>query len=98
MVYRIAFSLLFFVTFASNTAFARKMPRVDGDWWTIALSPDMGAKTGSKQEPVDFAIWQAADGTWQLWSCIRGTNCGGFSRLFHRWEGRDITAPNWTPM
>ena len=37
--------------------------------------------TGEKQQPVDFAIWQASDGTWQVWSCIRQTKCGGKTRL-----------------
>ena len=49
------------------------VPRISGDWTTIAQSPDLGALTGEKQQPVDFGIWQAADGTWQLWSCVRGT-------------------------
>jgi hypothetical protein len=46
---------------------------------------------------VDFAIWQAADGTWQLWSCIRQTKCGGKTRLFYRWEGRSLTDADWAP-
>jgi len=58
----------------------------------------LGQFTGDTQQPVDFAIWQAADGTWQLWSCIRGTHCGGQTRLFHRWEGRRLTNGHWQPM
>ncbi len=27
--------------------------------------------------PVDFAVWQVADGTWQMWSCFRKTTAGG---------------------
>ena len=50
------------------------------------------------QQPIDFAIWQANDGTWQIWSCIRFTFIGGVTRLFHRWEGRRITDTNWQPM
>jgi len=73
------------------------VPRIVGDGWTIAGDPDLGAYTNPKQEPVDFGIWQAADGSWQLWSCIRGTACGGNTRLFHRWEGRRLTDTNWTP-
>ncbi|MBX7259424.1 MAG: hypothetical protein K1Y02_23900, partial [Candidatus Hydrogenedentes bacterium] len=71
---------------------------IDGEFWQIAGNPDLGKYTTPKQQPVDFAIWQAADGTWQLWSCIRLTACGGTGRLFHRWEGKDITDTNWTPM
>ena len=74
------------------------VPRIDGDWWRIAGNPDLGACTSPEQQPVDFAIWQAADGTWQLWSCIRNTRCGGMTRLFHRWEGRRLGDANWKPM
>ena len=74
------------------------MPAIDGSWWTVAGDPDIGPLTDPKQQPVDFSVWQAADGTWQLWSCIRHTRCGGKTRLFHRWEGRRITDPDWRPM
>src|SRR5262249_53339649 len=47
--------------------------------------------------PVDFAIWQAANGAWQLWSCIRHTRCGGKTRLLYRWEGAALTEPDWRP-
>ncbi len=74
------------------------IPTIDGEWWTIARNPDLGELTGPKQQPVDFAIWQAADGTWQLWSCIRHTLCGGNTRLFYRWEGQALTDRDWRPM
>lgn len=73
------------------------VPQVAGEWWPIAGNPDLGEYTTEDQEPVDFAIWQAADGTWQLWSCIRNTACGGHTRLFYRWEGRQLAETNWTP-
>jgi hypothetical protein len=74
------------------------IPRLDGTPWTIAGDPDLGEFTSPKQQPVDFAVWPAADGTWQLWSCIRATKFGGTGRLFHRWEGKQLTGPNWKPM
>jgi hypothetical protein len=74
------------------------VPQIDGDWWQVAGDPDLGEFTDPKQQPVDFGVWQAADGTWQLWSCIRHTKCGGHTRLFHRWEGRELTDPDWQPM
>jgi hypothetical protein len=74
------------------------LPQIDGEWWTVAGDPDLGNLTDPKQQPVDFAVWQAADGTWQLWSCIRHTKCGGKTRLFHRWEGKRLTDRNWQPM
>ena len=77
---------------------ATLVPQIEGEWWPVAGNPDLGQYTSEKQQPVDFAIWQAADGTWQLWSCIRGTRCGGQTRLFHRWEGRRLTDGHWQPM
>ena len=74
------------------------VPRIDGDWWTVATNPDLSEVTGEKQQPVDFAVWQARDGTWQLWSCVRGTMEPGKTRLFYRWEGRSLTDSYWKPM
>lgn len=73
-------------------------PRLVGDWWPVAKNPDLGDYTSPRQQPVDFGIWQAADGTWQIWSCIRHTECGGHTRLFHRWEGKNLTDRDWKPM
>ncbi|MCC7475107.1 MAG: hypothetical protein IT425_06900 [Pirellulales bacterium] len=74
------------------------LPKVEGSWWQVAGDPDLGRYTTEKQQPVDFAIWQAKDGTWQLWSCIRKTACGGVTRLFHGWEGKELTDPDWRPL
>jgi len=73
-------------------------PEIDGDWWQIAGNPDLGKYQTDRQEPLDFGIWQAADGTWQLWSCVRYTGCGGHTRLFYRWEGDKLTTKHWRPM
>lgn len=80
------------------------MPIIASEWWQVAGNPDLGPLTGpeesnpnGQQQPVDFAVWQADDGTWQLWSCIRHTRCGGNSRLFHRWEAQQLTEKDWTP-
>jgi len=72
-------------------------PRIAGDWWQIAGDPDLGQLGAAKQQPVDFALWQAADRTWQLWSCIRRTKEPGNTRLFFRWEGLNLSDPNWKP-
>lgn len=74
------------------------VPRIEGEWWQVAGDPDLGKYTTPKQQPVDFAVWQAADGTWQLWSCVRGTNCGGRTRLFYRWQGASLADRDWQPM
>jgi hypothetical protein len=77
------------------------IPQIDGRWWQVADNP-MGHKYATeRQEPVDFAVWQAADGTWQLWSCIRNTTAGGKNgktRFFYRWQGKKLTDANWEPM
>lgn len=49
-------------------------PVIVGEPWQIAGDPDLGKYTTEKQQPVDFGIWQAADSTWQVWSCIRRVN------------------------
>src|SRR5690242_2573435 len=74
------------------------VPQVEGEFWQIAGDPDLGKYTTKEQQPVDFAIWQAADGTWQLWSCIRRTATPGKTRLFYRWQGNKLTDKDWTPM
>lgn len=76
------------------------VPQIDGPWWHVAGNPMDHKYATERQEPVDFAVWQAADGTWQLWSCIRNTTAGGKegrTRFFYGWEGKDLTDTNWTP-
>ncbi len=72
------------------------VPNIDGPWWDIADQPDLGVLSNDKQEPVDFGLWQARDGTWQLWSCIRKTKESGTGRLFHGWQGDALTDSNWS--
>jgi len=88
--------ILVFASFAF-AGDAPKKPQISGAWWQVAGDPDLGELTTPKQQPVDFALWQAADGTWQIWSCIRSTKEKGKTRLFHRWEGAALTDANWTP-
>lgn len=73
------------------------VPQIVEPWWQVAGQPDLGEWTSEEQQPVDFGVWQAGDGTWQLWSCMRKTKCGGSTRLFYRWEGKKLTDPNWEP-
>ena len=88
------------ITFQCTSVEKKKKlkPVIDGDWWQVAGNPDLGKLTSEKQEPVDFGIWQAEDGTWQLWSCIRKTKAPGNTRLFYRWEGQDLHDSNWEAM
>ncbi|GJM28937.1 MAG: hypothetical protein DHS20C17_15720 [Cyclobacteriaceae bacterium] len=76
------------------------VPKIDRNTWRIATNPDLGTYNTDRQQPVDFGIWQAADGTWQLWSCIRGSNFPGTSyttRFLYGWEGKSVTSENWAP-
>lgn len=78
-----------------------RVPTIEGPWWQVAGNPTDHKYATDKQEPVDFAVWQAADGTWQIWSCIRKTTAGGESgmtRFFYRWEGQHLTDTDWEPM
>lgn len=72
-------------------------PVIDGEWWPIAANPDLGELQSDRQQPVDFAIWQAHDGSWQLWSCIRETKEAGKTRLLFGWEAPSITDSHWAP-
>lgn len=96
--------LLSVLAFAGSTLWAAEdaespmiVPEISGPWRQVAGDPDLGEWTSPDQQPVDFAVWQAADGTWQLWSCIRKTKCGGSTRLFFRWEGNQLTDADWEP-
>lgn len=83
---------------APDTSAPVLVPQIDGPWWQVAGNPDLGDLTSPGQQPVDFGVWQAPDGTWQLWSCIRFTRCGTGTRVFHRWEGARLTDTDWRPM
>lgn len=74
------------------------VPEIDGDWWPVAGNPDLGEYTTDRQQPVDFGVWQAKDGTWQLWSCIRDADCGDNKRLLYGWEADHLTDSDWKPM
>jgi len=75
------------------------VPRIRGTFWQVAPhSPDdYEWDNANRDNACDFSIWQAADGTWQLVSCIRGTKHPGRTRLFYRWEAENITDRTWTP-
>jgi len=85
----------------SQKAGAYPVPVIDGKWWDVTGNPMDHKYATETQEPVDFAVWQAADGSWQMWSCFRKTTAGGekgLTRFFYRWEGRHPTDRNWKPM
>lgn len=76
------------------------VPRLAGDWWRIAAPPAAEHLPDLHKpglEAVDFTIFQAADKTWQLISCVRGTTHPGGGRLLYRWEAKQLTDPDWQP-
>ena len=97
LCFLVGFYILLFATSAAEGSEVYT-PVIESGWWQIAGNPDLGKYNDTNQQPVDFAIWQAQDGTWQLWSCIRNTKTAGRTRLFYRWEGKTLTDTNWTPM
>lgn len=76
------------------------VPSIDGNFWRIATNPDLGEYNSDRQQPVDFGLWQAADGSWQLWSCIRGSKFPGSphtTRFLYGWEGKNLRDTDWEP-
>lgn len=75
----------------------RRKPVLDSDWWSVAGNPDLQhLNGGDNQQPVDFGVWQAEDGSWQLWSCIRHTREPGKTRLLYGWEGQSPEERDWS--
>ena len=98
-IFIIFFALVIFA-YTTNAIESVLIPQIEGEWWQVAGSPMDHKYATERQEPVDFAVWQAADGTWQLWSCIRKTTAGGRkgnTRFFYRWEGKSLTDTHWRP-
>lgn len=92
-----AFGVYLVLSLSSMVSAQSFSPTLNNDWWQIAGNPDLGQLSDPRQQPVDFGIWQASDGTWQVWSCIRKTKELGRTRLFHGWEGSDLRDQDWTP-
>jgi len=100
----ILFLSLIIISYACQGDGKRKqvlVPVIDGEWWEVTGNPMDHKYATQRQEPVDFAVWQAADGTWQMWSCFRKTTAGGEegrTRFFYGWEGMHSTDTDWKPM
>jgi hypothetical protein len=72
-------------------------PGIAGEWWRLVAPPKLEQYDRPGIEAVDFTIYQAADGMWQLVSCLRHTAFPGETRLFYRWESPNLTDTNWAP-
>lgn len=74
-----------------------RRPVIASDWWRICEMPDLGPLQGADpahQHIVDHGFIRAADGSWQLWACLRGT---AVSRLIYGWEGESPDRGPWKP-
>lgn len=71
------------------------IPVIKDDWWTIACCPELGPLSRDGQQVMDFGIWQAADRSWQLGACVRGTAVGGKGRILFRWQSDSLKAAEW---
>ena len=74
------------------------VPVLEGAWWQIAPNaPDVGDLKTGEENACDFALFQAADGSWRCVACIRGTKAPG-QRVFYQWKAENITDTDWKPV
>jgi hypothetical protein len=89
--------LLLLLVLAPAMAANAPTPRLARPWIRLAAPPVLERHAKPGAQAVDFTIFQAGDGTWQLVSCIRGTAVPGGGRLLYRWESARLTDADWTP-
>ncbi|MCA9125632.1 MAG: hypothetical protein KDB22_01055 [Planctomycetales bacterium] len=82
-------------TIASQNA--AMVPRLAGPWKKLVGRPPLEKWASDKAEPVDFTLFQADNGRWQLISCIRHTTHPGGTRLLYRWSNEDLLSNDWKP-
>jgi hypothetical protein len=70
---------------------------LDGPWIKLVGRPPLEKWASDRAEPVDFTLFAADDGTWQLISCIRHTTHPGGTRLLYRWSSPELTREGWNP-
>lgn len=76
------------------------IPEVSSQFWNIGPEPDL-SEAGLQPEPVkglqpnqpnDHCIYQAEDGKWHLWACVRHTAVG---RILCHWEADSLQQSPW---
>ncbi|KAA5544644.1 alpha/beta hydrolase fold domain-containing protein [Roseiconus nitratireducens] len=72
-------------------------PRISGPWIKLVGQPPLEKWATEDAEPVDFTVYQADDGRWQLISCIRKTAHPGNHRLLYRWSSPELDREGWDP-
>ncbi len=71
------------------------VPRLAGPWIQLTGRPPLERWATPKAEPVDFTIFRATDGRWQLIACVRNTSHPGKGRLLYRWSSERLATPAW---
>ena len=72
-------------------------PSLSGPWIKLVGRPPLEKWASDEAEPVDFTVFQADNGRWQLISCIRHTKHPGGTRLLYRWSSPELTHEDWRP-
>ncbi len=71
-------------------------------WRVVERSPSgYEWDKGETDEVVDFTVFQADDGSWQIIGCVRWTTYPTWNgvtngRILYRWESTNFFATNWT--
>ena len=79
----------------ANEVSATPTPRLGGPWIKLVGRPPLEKWATDKAEPVDFTVFRANNGHWQLISCIRHTSHPGATRLLYRWSSPELTRESW---
>lgn len=70
-------------------------PRLGGPWIQLVGRPELEKWASPEAEPVDFTLFQADDGNWQLIACVRKTTHPGSGRLLYRWSSPELQREGW---
>lgn len=71
------------------------VPELAGPWIQLCGRPALERWHAPNVEPVDFTVFRADDGVWQLIACVRNTTHPGAGRLLYRWTSPRLDAPDW---
>lgn len=82
---------------ADESSVPARVPRLAGPWVRLTDRPPLERWATAKAEPVDFTLFPAKNGRWQLIACIRHTAHPGKGRLLYRWSSDQLTRPGWRP-
>ena len=91
-----------FADTAPETPYLTGTNNADMGWpsegWRVAKRSPSGYEwdKGEEDEVVDFTIFQADDGSWQIIGCVRWTTFPEGPRLLYQWETTNFFSSDWT--